>query len=115
MFIFLAIFKDSLNKDELVNAFSIFFANFPDSELEKFFHKLDSEDKGLITWNEFCNHLLVYYREKDYSRSLKYLPFNTLPKLIHSTHNQVIILIELSLSTRNSINFYFNFQALCHC
>lgn len=78
-----------MNKEELINAFSTFFNNFPDNEIEKFFHKLDSEDKGRITWNQFCNHLLVFYKEKDYTQSLKHLPFNTSPKLIHSVHNQV--------------------------
>ncbi|GFO38221.1 WD repeat-containing protein on y chromosome-like isoform x1 [Plakobranchus ocellatus] len=56
--------------------------------LEKLFMKLDTSCDGYVDWNEFCTYLLLLYRENDYLRTKRDIPFLVEPKIRHIVHNR---------------------------
>nr|XP_022317228.1 WD repeat-containing protein on Y chromosome-like isoform X7 [Crassostrea virginica] len=56
--------------------------------LEKLFTKLDTSLDGYVDWNEFCTYMLLLYRENDYMRTKREIPFLVEPKLRHIVHNR---------------------------
>ena len=59
-------------------------------ELAKFFFfQLDSQASGYVDWNEFCTYLLLLYRENDYMRTKREIPFLEEPKIRHIVQNRV--------------------------
>ncbi|XP_041364011.1 WD repeat-containing protein on Y chromosome-like isoform X2 [Gigantopelta aegis] len=56
--------------------------------LEKLFTKLDTSCDGYVDWNEFCTYMLLLYRENDYLRTKKQIPFLVEPKIRHVVHNR---------------------------
>ncbi|XP_060573290.1 WD repeat-containing protein on Y chromosome-like isoform X4 [Ruditapes philippinarum] len=59
-----------------------------DDYLEKLFMKLDSSVSGYVDWNEFCTYLLLLYRENDYMRTKREIPFLVEPKIRHIVQNR---------------------------
>ncbi|XP_052262965.1 WD repeat-containing protein on Y chromosome-like isoform X3 [Dreissena polymorpha] len=59
-----------------------------DDYLEKLFMKLDSSGSGYVDWNEFCTYLLLLYRENDYMRTKREIPFLVEPKIRHIVQNR---------------------------
>ncbi|KAL4240997.1 hypothetical protein ACF0H5_001776 [Mactra antiquata] len=59
-----------------------------DDYLEKLFQKLDSSASGYVDWNEFCTYLLLLYRENDYMRTKREIPFLVEPKIRHIVQNR---------------------------
>ncbi|XP_052783274.1 WD repeat-containing protein on Y chromosome-like isoform X3 [Mya arenaria] len=59
-----------------------------DDYLEKLFMKLDSSGIGYVDWNEFCTYLLLLYRENDYMRTKREIPFLVEPKIRHIVQNR---------------------------
>ncbi|XP_064637087.1 WD repeat-containing protein on Y chromosome-like isoform X2 [Lineus longissimus] len=57
-------------------------------QLDKLFSKLDTSGDGYVDWGEFCTYMLLQYRENDYMRTKKELPFRSEPKIRHSIHNR---------------------------
>jgi hypothetical protein len=45
-----------------------------------------------VDWNEFCTYMLLLYRENDYMRTKREIPFLVEPKLRHIVHNRVGLL-----------------------
>ncbi|GAB1602852.1 WD repeat-containing protein on Y chromosome-like [Argonauta hians] len=56
--------------------------------IEKLFTKLDTSCDGYVDWNEFCTYLLLLYRENDYIRTKKEIPFTQEPKIRHVVPNR---------------------------
>ncbi|XP_050390150.1 WD repeat-containing protein on Y chromosome [Patella vulgata] len=59
-----------------------------DDYLGKLFTKLDTSCDGYVDWNEFCTYMLLLYRENDYLRSKKEIPFLQEPKIRHIVQNR---------------------------
>ncbi|KAK3758931.1 hypothetical protein RRG08_016011 [Elysia crispata] len=59
-----------------------------DEYLGKLFMKLDTSCDGYVDWNEFCTYLLLLYRENDYLRTKREIPFLVEPKIRHIVHNK---------------------------
>lgn len=53
------------------------------------FFQLDTSLDGYVDWNEFCTYMLLLYRENDYMRTKREIPFLVEPKLRHIVHNRV--------------------------
>ena len=53
--------------------------------------QLDSSASGYVDWNEFCTYLLLLYRENDYMRTKREIPFLVEPKIRHIVQNRVCI------------------------
>ena len=51
--------------------------------------QLDSQASGYVDWNEFCTYLLLLYRENDYMRTKREIPFLEEPKIRHIVQNRV--------------------------
>lgn len=51
--------------------------------------QLDTSLDGYVDWNEFCTYMLLLYRENDYMRTKREIPFLVEPKLRHIVHNRV--------------------------
>ena len=56
-----------------------------------FFDKLDVKETGFVNFKDFCNHLIIRYKEREFYDSLKTIPFNNKLKIKFSSHNRVII------------------------
>lgn len=56
--------------------------------IHKLFTKLDTSCDGYVDWNEFCTYLLLLYRENDYVRTKKDIPFLQEPKIRHVVPNR---------------------------
>ncbi|XP_064614731.1 WD repeat-containing protein on Y chromosome-like [Liolophura sinensis] len=56
--------------------------------VEKLFTKLDTSCDGYVDWNEFCTYMLLLYRENDYLRTKREIPFITEPKIRHIVYNR---------------------------
>ena len=66
-----------------------------------FTFQLDSQASGYVDWNEFCTYLLLLYRENDYMRTKREIPFLEEPKIRHIVQNRVgtdTILREINLA-----------------
>ncbi|KAK3091715.1 hypothetical protein FSP39_022107 [Pinctada imbricata] len=59
-----------------------------DEYLEKLFNKLDTSLDGYVDWNEFCTYMLLLYRENDYMRTKREIPFLSEPKIRHIDHTK---------------------------
>ncbi|XP_013420475.1 WD repeat-containing protein on Y chromosome isoform X3 [Lingula anatina] len=59
-----------------------------DDQLEKLFSKLDTSADGYVDWEEFATYMLLKYRENDYLRTKKLIPFLVDPKIRHILHNR---------------------------
>ena len=52
--------------------------------------QLDTSADGFVDWNEFATYMLLHYRENDYLRTKKEIPFsNTDPRIKHILQNRV--------------------------
>ncbi|ESO82038.1 hypothetical protein LOTGIDRAFT_176316, partial [Lottia gigantea] len=49
---------------------------------------LDTSCDGYVDWDEFCTYMLLLYRENDYIRSKKEIPFLQEPKIRHIVPNK---------------------------
>ncbi|KAK3593630.1 hypothetical protein CHS0354_025521 [Potamilus streckersoni] len=56
--------------------------------LDKLFQKLDTSSNGYVDWNEFSTYLLLLYRENDYMRTKREIPFSMEPKIRHIVQNR---------------------------
>ncbi|KAK7469672.1 hypothetical protein BaRGS_00036301, partial [Batillaria attramentaria] len=56
--------------------------------LENLFMKLDTSCDGYVDWNEFCTYMLLLYRENDYLRTKRDIPFQVEPVIRHIVHNR---------------------------
>jgi len=45
--------------------------------------QLDTSADGFVDWNEFATYMLLHYRENDYLRTKKEIPFVNDPKIKH--------------------------------
>ena len=50
---------------------------------------MDTSCDGYVDWNEFCTYMLLQYRENDYMRTQKQIPFQQEPRIRHIVHNRV--------------------------
>ncbi|XP_048248360.1 WD repeat-containing protein on Y chromosome-like isoform X1 [Haliotis rufescens] len=78
-----------MNVEEFKNTISkVLETNEYDDYLERLFTKLDTSCDGYVDWDEFCTYLLLLYRENDYLRTKKEIPFLVEPKIRHAVHNR---------------------------
>lgn len=59
-----------------------------DEQLDKLFTKLDTSADGYVDWNEFITYMMLHYRENDYVRTKKSLPFQQEPVIRHIIPNK---------------------------
>ena len=77
--------EDSLTLSEFLKCIShLKFYDKYEPELEQIFHKIDSKNIGHIDWSSVSNYFLQVFREKEHSKSLRTLPFNSIPKITHA-------------------------------
>lgn len=82
------------------------------------FFQLDTSLDGYVDWNEFCTYMLLLYRENDYMRTKREIPFLVEPKLRHIVHNRVRTIWLQSSSVqkmaKKMTNIYVSMY-LCRC
>ena len=54
-----------------------------------FSFQLDTSCDGFVDWNEFTTYMLLQFRENDYMRAKKQIPFPNEAKIRHIVHNRV--------------------------
>ncbi|KAI8506660.1 hypothetical protein Bbelb_160870 [Branchiostoma belcheri] len=57
-------------------------------QIDALFKKMDTSCDGLIDWNEFCTYMLLQYRENDYMRTKRDIPFRSLAHIKHCVFNK---------------------------
>ncbi|XP_033741857.1 WD repeat-containing protein on Y chromosome-like isoform X2 [Pecten maximus] len=79
----------AMNMVEFKEAFSrVLETHEYDEYLEKLFQKLDTTCDGYVDWSEFCTYMLLLYRENDYMRTKREIPFLVEPKIRHIVQNK---------------------------
>ncbi|XP_069124684.1 cilia- and flagella-associated protein 337-like isoform X2 [Argopecten irradians] len=79
----------AMNMAEFKDAFSrVLETHEYDEYLEKLFQKLDTTCDGYVDWSEFCTYMLLLYRENDYMRTKREIPFLVEPKIRHIVQNK---------------------------
>ncbi|CAH1794020.1 unnamed protein product [Owenia fusiformis] len=80
---------ESLNLDEFKDIIGkVLGTNEYTEQLEKLFVKLDTSCDGYVDWDEFCTYMLLQYRENDYMRHKRQLPFTQEPRIRHIVQNR---------------------------
>eukprot|EP00058_Branchiostoma_floridae_P018136 XP_002603625.1 hypothetical protein BRAFLDRAFT_126931 [Branchiostoma floridae] len=57
-------------------------------QIDALFKKMDTSCDGLIDWNEFCTYMLLQYRENDYMRTKRDIPFRSSAHIKHCVFNK---------------------------
>ncbi|PAA57634.1 hypothetical protein BOX15_Mlig027962g1 [Macrostomum lignano] len=57
-------------------------------QLERLFHRLDTDSQGVVSWQEFCNYMMLYLSESDRLSVRVEPPFKSEPRLRHVMYNR---------------------------